>query len=128
MLEILNRCEMKNAKQPLANTLLDCEQFILSLRTEDALVTYIGVEYAIVFLRAVCADFPQIPTPTIGEGPDGMIGISWGDGHDYINVEFFADGHGEFFHEEMSTHAVFDTSIQNGTPCAAVLAFLSRLA
>jgi hypothetical protein len=104
------------------------EQFVAGLRSGSEPIAEIAEARALSFLRAVYLTLPDLPPPTIGQGDDGLVGMMWEAANDHINVEVFADGHAEFFHEELSTRALFNVDVPNGKPTHEMLERLRRLA
>ena len=103
------------------------EQFVSSLRTGGEPIAEIVEARTLSFLRAVYADLPDLMAPTIGQGDDGLVGMTWASENEHVNVEVFADGHVEFFHEELHTRALFNVDVPNGTPTYEMLERLRRL-
>lgn len=80
------------------------------------------------FLRSVYAQLPALPPPTIGQGNDGMVGMTWQNDTDHVNVEIFADGHLELFHEDLRTGEVWhQDDVVTPRPTPDLLLRLARL-
>lgn len=64
---------------------------------------------AIDFLRDLRRDLAGyslpmlLPTPTIGLGPDGLLGFTWESSRWHLNVEFSMGGRFEIFAEDLET-------------------------
>lgn len=81
-------------------------KYILDLvRDGDILqaVADMGVQ-ALRYLRS-CVENLQIPI--ISPGVDGLLGMTWRNQRHYVNVQFFSDGHVEYFSEDLSTGAMW---------------------
>ena len=102
------------------------EQFVSSLRTGGEPITELVEARTLAFLRAVYTALPDLSAPTIGQGADGLVGLTWENENDHVNVEVFVDGHVEFFHEELPTRALFNVDVPNGTPTPEMLERLRR--
>ena len=123
----LERPEARQTVSALA-ALRFSEQFVSGLREGDEPIAASVEARALAFLRAVYAALPNLPPPTIGQGNDGLVGMTWEGERDHVNVEVFADNHVEFFHEELPTRTLFNVDdVPDGKPTREMLVRLKRV-
>jgi hypothetical protein len=81
------------------------------------------------FLRSVYTSLPALKPPTIAQGVDGCIGMTWETVTDHVNVEVFPDGHLEYFHEDLTTGALWNIDdVREATASQEILDRLQRAA
>lgn len=73
--------------------------------------------------------FPSLKPPTIAQGVDGCLGMTWETATDHVNVEVFFDGHLEFFHEDLTSGALWSVDdVREPAASQEILARLERVA
>jgi hypothetical protein len=77
--------------------------FLRDLEVNAGCVSGFVVNRMIEVVSEVNHQVPQAFKPTIGLGPDGMLGSTWDSPNLHLNIEVFPDGHLEFFHENLKT-------------------------
>lgn len=81
------------------------------------------------FLRSAYVVFPSLKPPTIAQGVDGCLGMTWETATDHVNVEVFFDGHLEFFHEDLTSGALWSVDdVREPAASQEILARLERVA
>lgn len=84
----------------LFTTLESTVTYIESLVTDGHIPEASGARGITAICRAHHG-FPNLPIPTVGPGPDGILGITWRDDDHYLNVEIFPDGRNEVYTEHL---------------------------
>lgn len=74
-------------------------------------------------LHQVSSRLPQLFTPVVGPGPDGVLGMTWETDAHHFNLEVFPDGHLEVFHEDLTTGALWGAESRRDLPSE----FVARL-
>jgi hypothetical protein len=75
------------------------------------------VEQAITLLRRLRRSIPDLRIPTIAQGPDGLVGMTWENSARHVNVQVHRDHRLEFFAEDLESGALWSTEgAWNGVP------------
>jgi hypothetical protein len=79
------------------------------------------IDEAVRILRDVRGALSGIPIPTIAEGPDGMVGMTWENGIQHVNVQVLPDGSVEFFAEDLITRDLWSEETRWEAPLTSGL-------
>lgn len=108
------------------------EDFLDKLRSPKLTAEPVTADVASVaarFIRSVYVVFPSLRPPTIAQGVDGCIGMTWETATDHVNVEVFPDGHLEYFHEDLTTGALWGVDdVREPAASQEILLRLERVA
>lgn len=92
-------------------TIEDCIIFLDSL-TDEIHVSVIDT--GVGLLKFIYNVIPKIPMPSIGVGPDGMIGMTWQTNEKHLNIEVYPDLHLELFFENLVTGELWSQDTETG--------------
>jgi hypothetical protein len=80
---------------------LKVEHYISNNLVKDGWVSTKTAVKVVQIFHKLLKHIPKIQMPTVAPGPDGVVGLTWQDTKNYLNLEIFEDCHIEMFHEDL---------------------------
>ncbi len=87
----------------------------------EGAISPLVASFASAFLREMRRTVPELPVPTIAEGPSGYIGLTWEANGHHVNVEIYPDGHVENFWENLATGELGSEEVHHRRPTPRLL-------